>query len=529
MENKRSIDFRLAGMDEKQMDKVKVFRRRQFALGPEHLNLEGWKRYYVAEHYCLTVHPDLSVNEVHRASRSIILLGYIIDPYHPESNETEIISAMVDKINSVDDVAAYLEWMSGRFVLIVRMNSNNNWLFHDAVGLRQVLYCRDEHGRIWCASQAETLAERLRFSMDEEVIKYYNSPMFKEGRCEFWLINNRTPYKEILHLLPNHYLDLKRGEAIRFWPTKNCIASLSVDEGVRLSVPILRKSIEAVSRKFEVKMGITAGLDSRRTLAATKDLKEKILYFTLEHDLCGIDSANIKVPGQLLPKIGIQHYVLNRKVMSDDFRNYYEANATLARVRNGNIAYMLFYHFGIDVFVMNSNLSEISQCNYWLPKSKINGQGLAIITGLYHPLAIKEFDKWIQDARIACENSGVNILGLFRWEQRGGRWAAAAFSEYDIAHESFTPYSNRYLIKVLMGISERYRRDRMRHVPLRQIQYMWPEVLSEPINPGSAPGERLREFLRRKVLHKYVTPWVPIYEYCRFWVKRKRMEKNNTI
>lgn len=139
-------------------------------------------------------------------------------------------------------------------------------------------------------------------------------------------------------------------------------------------------------------------------------------------------------------------------------------------------------------------------------------------------MAIREFDNWIQGAREACESSGLNILDLFHWEQRGGRWVAASFSEYDIAHDSFTPYNNRYLNKVLLGISERYRRDRMWYVALKIIQPLWPEVLSVPVNPPEALSKKMIEFLRRQILHKYVTPWLPIYEYAKY-LRKKRKQK----
>jgi hypothetical protein len=196
----------------------------------------------------------------------------------------------------------------------------------------------------------------------------------------------------------------------------------------------------------------------------------------------------------------------------------------LAREDTGKVAYSLFCHFGSDITILNSNVSENSQYKYWLPKSNIDGEGLSIITGRYHPLAIREFDKWIQGAKGACEESGLNIMELLYWEQKIGRWAAASFGEYDIVTETFTPYNNRLLNVILLGISERYRRDRMWHVPIKQIQCMWPETLSAPIQPGENLGGKLLRFIRRQVLHKYVTPWFPIYEYFRFWIYRRRVK-----
>jgi hypothetical protein len=47
-----------------------------------------------------------------------------------------------------------------------------------------------------------------------------------------------------------------------------------------------------------------------------------------------------------------------------------------------------------------------------IPKSKINGEGLAVRRDST-PLAVKEFGKWLEEARPACESAKMNILVLF--------------------------------------------------------------------------------------------------------------------
>lgn len=513
------------------MDKIKYFRRRQFTLGPEFINYEGWKKYAVAGKYYLSAHPDLSVLQVHHESKTITLLGYLIDPYQYNLSQENILGGILKKANSIADVINSFEIMSGRFVVIVVLQGHV-YVFNDACGLRQVVYCIDKEGQVWCATQAVSLAEKLELIFDQEVIEYKNSVM-QANKSEFYMPNNRTPYREILHLLPNHYLDFKEGKSFRFWPTRQCISPISVEEGARIAATILKNTIHEASNRFDFKMSISAGIDSRKTLAATEEVKDKITYFTHSPKIDMKDSEvqtimmlpliplmDVKVPGKLLPKLGITHHMLEQKAMDDDFRTYYESSSTWARETKGHNAYNIFYYFGSETNILNSNASETTQCNYWLPKSRINGEGLTIATGQYHPMAIKEYDNWIQGAKEACEASGLNILGLFHWESRVGRWAAAAFSEYDIAHDSFTPYNNRYLNKVLLGISERYRRNRMWYVDLKIIKCLWPEVLSEPVNPPETTSKRVSKFFRRQILHKYVTPWLPIYEYVKY-LRRK--------
>jgi hypothetical protein len=269
-------------------------------------------------------------------------------------------------------------------------------------------------------------------------------------------------------------------------------------------------------------MGISAGVDSRKTLAASRDVRNSIYYFTHTPTQTSMLTNDVEIPYRLLPRLGLDHHKLGMQPMTDEFKEYYEASATWGRETRGHISYTLLQHFGAEATVLNSNISEVAQCVYWLPKSKINGQTLAIVSGLNHSFAIREFQKWVDGARLACRDSKMNIMDLFFLEQRMGRWASAAFSEYDITHETFNPYNNRHLHCLMLGINERHRRNRRWDVMLNHIRSMWPEVLIEPINPPDGVRDRFQQFIRRFIIHKTITPWVPIYEYLRFRKLKQR-------
>ncbi|GAB4388031.1 MAG: hypothetical protein Kow0025_04970 [Thermodesulfovibrionales bacterium] len=506
------------------MDSAKYFRRRQFVLGPEHMEFEGWERVKIEDKCLLTVHPDLNVNVAERTGNKAWLLGYAIDPYKPDLGDEGVLGRFVDEAESVSQIISKLENLSGRFVLIVK-SRDNLWLFHDAVALRQVQYCHDSRGAMWCASQAETLAERLGFDYDDEVLSYRDMPAYQRSKDEFWLLNDRTPYREIRNLLPNHYLDLRKGKAVRFWPAAGCVTPLSVDESIRLCTPILENSIGAATQRFDLKMGISAGGDSRKTLAAARGVKDRIYYFTHTPTQLSMLTNDVEIPARLLPRLGLEHHKLGMRRMCEEFRKYYESSATWAREGRGNISYTLLQQFGPDSAVLNSNISEVAQCVYWLPKAKINGETLAVISGLNHPFAVREFQKWVDGARPACMEARINILDLFFLEQRMGRWATAAFSEYDIAHETFNPYNNRRLHCLMLGVGERHRKNRRWDVIIKHIKHMWPEVLVEPINPPDGISDKIQQFIRRSIIHRTITPWLPIYECMRYKKLRRKFRR----
>jgi hypothetical protein len=506
------------------MDRTKYFRRRQFALGPEWIDFEGWTRWKFDEGLLLTVHPSLAVTHVEQGGNSAALLGYMIDPFDPDRGEQALLETFLEKVRSLEDVTDQLMRMSGRFALLVALREHR-WLFHDAVALRQVFYSRASDGAIWCASQAETIAERLGSPSDPEVVDFAKLPGFQKGTTEFWLLNDKTPYQGILNLLPNHFLDLRTGQATRFWPKKGSIPALSIKESIERCTPILQQTIEAASRRFDLRMGISAGNDSRKTLAASRKVKDRIYYFSHAPRADQEDINDVRVPARLLPKLGIEHHRLGWSEMDDEFRQRYQQSATWARTKKGHIAYILLKHFGPETTVMNSNIAEVSQCIYWLPKSRIDGRNLAIINGLPHPWAVKELQAWIDGARNACEACGMDILALFFLEQRMGRWCTMAFSEYDIVHETFNPFNNRLLHSLMLGVGERHRRDRRWDVSIKHIKYMWPETLEEPINPQDRLGNKVQQFIRRFIIHKTIAPWLPIYPWLRYLKKKRRFEK----
>lgn len=495
------------------LDRVKLFRRRQFILGPAFIDYEGWQRLQLFDNFMLTLHPDLQVTSIEHEKNKAVLLGYAIDPYQPELKDEDILQRFVTGRVTVNKVTDGLENLSGRFVLIINC-PQGSWLFHDACGLRQVNHFQDGQGNIWCASQPETLAEHFSLQYDEITLDLRNAQEALFTTEGFALIDDRTPFKEIKYLLANHYLDLRTGRVTRFWPTPNCIGSLSANKSIEMIKSILQNSIKGAANRFNLKMGISAGCDSRKSLAAAKDVKDKIYFFT-QTPQAGSET-DIEIPSRLLPRIGIEHHKVDIEQMNQEFEELYRCSATWARDRHGHIAYSALKHFGSEATVLNSNISEYSQVSFWLPQSHINGVGLAILKGLNHPIAVTDYEKWIKSAYPICLAANINVLVFFDLEIRS-RWVANTFAECDIAYESFNPYNNRRLYCVELAVNERIRRPVHRYdFPKKLIKNMWPEVLQEPINPEKQLSAKIKKFLLHNIIFKTISPWLPLVEFIKY-------------
>jgi len=144
----------------------------------------------------------------------------------------------------------------------------------------------------------------------------------------------------------------------------------------------LNKPLYCPKNGEHLKLGISAGCDNRKSLAAFKEVKDKITFYT--HTPMKGSEADIEVPSKLLPKLGLKHYVVNLQLMDDEFKKYFNMNNTWPRERHGHIAYSFMHYFGKDCVVMNSNISEYSAVWYWLPKSRIKAVSLAMLRSLNH-------------------------------------------------------------------------------------------------------------------------------------------------
>src|SRR3990167_3761438 len=188
----------------------KLLYRNQFVLGPFFIEeLASWKRIKINSSLHLTVHPDLNTYQAIYENKSITLLGFILDPDNPQAGDSDIINDLVQKLSRCDKFIEHTYKFGGRWILIVN-DGKETRLFHDATGLRQVFYTDTSYIKdLWCASQPGLIAEILNLQMDKDAVDFIKSYELRDK--EYWWPGESSPYKEVKHLLPNHYLNLKTG------------------------------------------------------------------------------------------------------------------------------------------------------------------------------------------------------------------------------------------------------------------------------------------------------------------------------
>lgn len=486
--------------------------RRQFIISSQKPDyFREWNQVHLNHGFTLSVHPDLELTESNNGKINLILLGYLLDPFSPEKNNQNILDELAVNIEDFQGLINKTEKYSGRWVIVYQDNSRIN-LLHDPFGQRSVYYFfKDDE--IACASDPSLIKRFFPLQRDESVeLKEFMASENYRKTENSW-IGDDTVYLNVKHLMPNFYLDIFKGKAIRYWPMIP-LGKLELNKGAMMGAEILNGSMIAASNRKKLALAVTAGWDSRLMLAASKSVKDRVKYFISIPDEEFKEKNDYFIPDRLFKQLGLPFYIQNcADPISDEFKEIYKTNVTGARCNLTKAKFI--YHYLKEfqnVWLVNGNATELFRVpphhrpllNRKMTFADLSG-GFLSYPGV--PYVESHLESWLKEVKEHCMQNHINLqshIGLFDllyWEERLGNWAAMYPAEQDIAAEQFSPSNNRLLVRLMVSVDIKYRIFPDYLLFRKMIEIMWPEILREPINP-----KKIRPLLRvwgRHLLLKY--------------------------
>lgn len=359
-------------------------------------------------------------------------------------------------------------------------------------------------------SQAGAIAERLGFAPDPEAIRWREHMRDHLGEVfhhQFWWPGNRSMFAEVRRLLPNHVLRLRTGEACRFFG-QGSLERRSLDEAVRVGAELMQGALQSARHRGPLAISCSAGWDSRAMMAASLPLRNDVLYFSRRFYYRSLRHRDLAIPRRLLARADIRHRILNMPpAVTDEFASIYRASVDAPHEDWALMAEGLARILPADTLIVVGNVSETCRHQYRHggPVTHVTPEVLAQRTGMQpDPFALEAFGNWLDAARFG---ESFHPFDMCQWEQRSGSWAAEMNGEVAIAHEQISAYNCRELLATLLSVDELYRRGPDHELYQRLITHMWPDGLSEPINPPMAPPSFLERGLdRAKSLVRRVLP-----------------------
>jgi hypothetical protein len=450
-----------------------------------------WPTHLVHAGMVLTAHPDVPVCQVKDGEKSLTLIGHLLDPLAPDKSNSEILQRLCSSSWGREQLAEFprlTDPLCGRWVIIASAGSDI-LLVHDAAGQRQVHYAR-HNGATYCASDPKAIAEHLGLARDpnaEQMRQCAREHLAETFGHQFWWPGDTTSYAEIRRLLPNHCLSMRSGEVRRYFGQEP-VEGQSLDVAVPVAAKILRGALARAHKRCRLAIGCTAGWDSRVLMAASQQIRDDIFYYSCLGFSSSRNHPDIAVPRRLLTKRGLRHNIIKiPPVMSSAFANIYDTNVDTPHPHWGCWAEGMDRRLPPQTLVLSGTVSEVARRFYWADGDidQISPKFLAQKTALTEsPHTLAAFSAWLDDGPFG---DGIHPLDIFYWEQRAGSWAATWHEENAIAFDTIPPFNCRALLTTLLSVDKQYRRYPDYELYRRLIEYLWPEGLSEPINPPKPP------------------------------------------
>jgi hypothetical protein len=442
--------------------------------------------------------PELPV--LRSADGCATIIGFAIDPNEPIASNQQLIDRIATAARtSLDAVLSMCAGFGGRWAILIE-RVEFEVMLHDACGLRQVFYSDGTLEPEFCASQASTAARALELEDDAESVRFL-STRFARSR-EYWWPGDSTRYRGVKCLLPNHYLDLRTRAAIRYGLDRP-IGRSSLQATAEAGMRDLANLVRAAAARFPVALPLTAGWDSRAILAACCRSGVRPHAYTLR--FAGYDDSHqdIAMPRKLLSRLGLSHQIIDCGTSpSGAFRTEYRNAVDPTDEEACAIAEGLAHRYPQECISLSGHCSEVARCYYYRSgetQLRMDPETMANITGMdATPWVLRQFERWMTDARHTIAVTGICWLDLFYWEQRAGRWAANGQAQWDIVHERFTPFGYRPLLLKLVSTDPLYRAEP--YTLYRElIRAGAPELLKEPVNPQTTQPSRpsLKSILAR--------------------------------
>lgn len=420
----------------------------------------------------------LAVGESKR--EAVVMIGHAVSPRLSTSRMDEIVDDLVDSTCDLE-FQQKIDDLAGRFV-VFRISADYVLVQSDAAGLRPVFFT-EEPLSICIGSHAKLLGELT------------NAPIGPMGYASFFKdsgVNSfpgrNTQYNGVLRLTPNTEVEAIHRTTRRIFPVAES-AHMSVGEAASRLIEY-SSSVSRLIQDYpgEIIASLSAGLDSRVTLAMNRQRAKDIHFFTYDIQYLPKNAGNRydrETAVDIASEFDLSHEVLevSNEPVPRDVLFALDSNSKATHSRK--LAYSYFQSLPIDSTHLRSHVYEITR-GYYHPFnygiSEFSGRELQYIASAGKSStddAVSAFQRYRDETDFA-NLYNYDPLDIFYWEYRSAVIMAAPLLEMDMGHDNFTMINSRALLRDLLSlpIENRRRGD----VYFSAIKQLWPELLEFPIN-----------------------------------------------
>ncbi|WP_146112889.1 hypothetical protein [Arthrobacter sp. MYb214] len=415
-------------------------------------------------------------------SCEVIIIGRALS-VHEDTPDLAGLTArlLAARENSRTEYLRELDDVAGRYVVI---DSGAEGLFiqTDATAMRSAFYALPgivaSHARLAADIRGDRQSSKFRL----------NKWMGTSGAFTF--PGHYTEWEDVYLLTPNTELNIQSGKVRRIGPAP-ITEQLSPAQAAEKLLPLLQNQLRALAKKSPLLVSLTAGLDSRVTMALCKPLIDRVEFFTYARPYLATaqsSQADMDVAKDLVHGFGLSHTELTIESadVDSDLANVFVQNCDRAHGRVLSATYRK--ELPADRVHVRSNLYEIGRSFYRGTGNKdlpeLDAQRMANILvrrskADAQPEVVEAFQEWM-DTSAWVEIEGYDSYDLYYWEHRMAAWLNSVMIESDVAHDTYTVINSRSILRLFLSVSRENRANASVFDHL--VKLAWPEVFDLPVN-----------------------------------------------
>lgn len=414
--------------------------------------------------------------------------SYCMDVVAGNMDFDGIARNMAQKLaRSKSEFLDYLDILNGRFVCIYS-REGKIFVLNDAAGTRSVYYCLSKPA---FASHYNLLNEIVNSEAEPFYGKYQKliKKKLSEHKSFPWVMpGDLTPFQDIRLLVPNHEVDLEAMRSVRFWPRTE-MPAVNIDAVCDEIACLIKRQAEVLAANYRIFESLTAGFDSRITLAAVKNVADKITFFTYHNptsrsggyeindreqnfvfakNLCRKEDLRFAeisiiedaIPADLLEVYKKNHYHVSLPQLLPHYIELFTQGSI--HLRANLIETMRDSHVPTNEFASENDIKLFARFMNWNPHDEYYAEACDIYINFF-----SEYKDSIYDY------SGSNLA---YWEHRLGSWlSGAVISISDFACDTYQLFNCRRIMGLGLCLPIYYKNRSIIYEKI--LKRLWPELL----------------------------------------------------
>jgi hypothetical protein len=399
-----------------------------------------------------------------------LLVGHAYDSVIRRFHDGPI--TLPEVVVDIAGLVAFIDSLAGAF-FVVTSKRYGQAVYMDPGATLPLFWRTDD--RI-AGSSPEEIADRetLERHFDSEL---HYTCIVKEGFGS-WIGGDLTAYTNIRKLLPNHRLDLGRS-AERYWPLAHSWRDM--ETAIERASKDLLDFTAAAADRFDLKIALTAGYDTRLVLASSRNVAAEVEYFTLAAKGSGIDCW---AAAELAAALEFRHRVLELVPSTREDMAMWDRRVGYSVCETNREQFRSVSALGSQAVVATGMYGEVGRCRLYRQNvDRINSMTITpefVASRLTIPApepVCRSLAWWLEGLRAMPPSV---IMDLAFLELKFGAWAMGQKPATSQAGFTISPMAQRSVLEAFVFV--RPEEKRTHALFERLIAACWPEVMRQPVN-----------------------------------------------